>query len=369
MRISEVNAFHVAARLREDLGASNRRPPLRTRESLVVRISSDDGLVGYGECSGPPAVLAAAVRHLTPVVLGSDPRHRNALSDALMARAREEGPGGILVAAASGIDLALWDLTAKSIGVPLSTLFGGAVRRLVPIYAASVYFSPLDQAIRVAQRFVAAGFDAIKVKVGLGVSDDLERVAVIRQAVGTSVQLLLDANGAYDEKTAILFARQLTPYHIFWLEEPVPASDLEGCRAVRRAVRIRIAGGEALHTRYGFEPWLAGRALDVAMPDLGRCGGITEALAVAAMASACRIAVSPHCWSCSIALAASVQLAAALPHCEVMEFDAHPDPLRDALIGNQLTPRAGVIPLPDLPGIGIEVDEGALRELAISTGG
>lgn len=365
MKITEVAAFHLAARLREDLGASNRRSPLRIRESLVVRITSDDGLVGYGECSGPPAVLAAAVRHLAPVVLGADPRHRNALSDALMMRAREEGPGGLLVAAASGIDLALWDLCAKSLGVPIATLLGGPVRDLVPVYAASVYFSPHDQAVQVARQFVETGFDAIKVKIGSGLVDDVERVASIREAVGPSVRLLVDANGAYDAKAAIALSEQLARYDISWFEEPVPASDLEGCRAVRQAVRVPIAGGEALHTRYGFEPWLSGRALDVAMPDVGRCGGLTEAAAIAAMASACHITLSPHCWGSSIALAASLQLAAALPHCEVMEFDAHPDPLRDTLIGDQLKPLAGVIPVPDRPGIGVDVREAALQELAV----
>jgi D-galactarolactone cycloisomerase len=129
-----------------------------------------------------------------------------------------------------------------------------------------------------------------------------------------------------------------------------------------------VAAGENLHTRYGFGPWLMGGALDVVMPDLGRCGGLTEATTIAAMASACRVAVSPHCWGSSIALAASVQLAAALPHCQVLEFDAHPDPLRSALIGDALTPRAGAVLVPGGPGIGVEVREAALRDLAIAPG-
>ncbi|MGH2405597.1 MAG: mandelate racemase/muconate lactonizing enzyme family protein [bacterium] len=366
MRISEVTAVHVAARLREGLGASNRRPPLQVRQSLVVRMTTDDGLVGYGECSGPPAVLSAAVNHLAPTVLGADLRKRNLLVTGLMARALEEGPGGLLVAATGGIDIALWDLSAKALGVSLSTLLGGAVKTQVPVYAASIYLSPLDQAVQIARQFVSRGFHGLKIKVGLGVDDDLARVARIREAVGPDISLLLDANCAFDVKSAIALARRCAEYNISWFEEPVPAHDLEGCRAVRRAVLMPVAAGENLHARHGFEPWLTRRAVDVAMPDLGRCGGLTEAIAVASMARACGIAISPHCWGSSVALAASVQLAAVLPHCRVLEYDAHPDPVRDALIGEALTPQAGAMTVPDRPGIGIEVREDALRELAIS---
>ncbi len=368
-RIAAVQAFHLAARLDRPLGGSARRQPVSVRQSTIVRLLCDDGLVGYGECMGPPSVLVPAVRHLAPLVLGADPLARNTLTRALMARAREEGPAGPLVAALSGIDLALWDLAARALDVPLVVLLGGALRAHVPAYAASVYFSPLDEAVEVAGQFVARGFRSIKVKVGLGVEEDAARVAAIREHVGPEVHLLLDANGAYDAKGAVALAQRCAPVGISWIEEPVPADDLEGCRRVREATAVRVAAGENLSTRQGFAPWIAGRAVDVVMPDLGRCGGLTEAVAVAALASAHGVAISPHCWGSSIAFAAAVHLAAALPHCQVVEFDAHPDPLREALLGEALTPRSGAVPVPAGPGIGVEVREAALQELAAPAGG
>lgn len=365
MRISEVTPFHLRAHLREELGGSARRRPIRVRESLIVRVSTDDGLVGFGECSGPPRVVGAAVDHLAPLILGGDPLKRQSHANGLLLRAREEGPGGLLFAAAGGIDMALWDLTGKALGIPISVLLGGPVRDAVKVYAASVYFGSLSEAVRTAEQLAGAGFDAIKVKVGMGLDSDDERVAAIRETLGPAVKVLLDANGAYDAKTAISLAQRVARHEIYWIEEPVPASDLEGAIIVRNAGAIRTAGGEALHTRFAFEPWLSRRALDVAMPDLGRCGGLTEAAAIAAMAAACRIAVSPHCWGCSVGLAASVHLAAALPNCEILEFDAHPDPLRDALLGAQLRPDKALIRVPEGPGLGVEIDSDALLGLAI----
>ncbi len=368
-RITAVQAFHLAARLDRPLGGSARRQPISVRQSTIVRILCDDGMVGYGECAGPPSILVPAIRHLAPLVLGADPLARNSLTRVLMTRAREEGPAGPLVAAVSGIDLALWDLAARALDVPLVVLLGGSLRDQVPTYAASVYFSPLDEAVDVAGQFVARGFRSIKVKVGLGVEEDAVRVVTIREHVGSEVDLLLDANGAYDAKSAVALARRCASAGISWIEEPVPADDLEGCRRVRDAAAVPVAAGENLYTRQGFAPWIAARAIDVAMPDLGRCGGLTEAVAVAAMASAHGVAVSPHCWGSSIAFAAAVHLAAALPHCQILEFDAHPDPLREALLGDALTPRSGAVSVPVGPGIGVEVREAALQELAASAGG
>jgi D-galactarolactone cycloisomerase len=318
---------------------------------------------------GPPSILVPAVRHLAPIVLGADPLARNALTRALMARAREEGPAGPLVAAVSGIDLALWDLAARALDVPLVVLLGGSLRTQVPTYAASVYFSPLDEAVDVAAQFAARGFRSIKVKVGLGVEEDATRVAAIREHLGPEVHLLLDANGAYDANAAIALARRCDSAGVSWIEEPVPADDLEGCRRVHDAAAVPIAAGENLATRQGFAPWIAARAIDVVMPDLGRCGGLTEAVAVANLASAHGVAVSPHCWGSSIAFAAAVHLAAALPHCQILEFDAHPDPLREALLGDALTPRSGAVVVPAGPGIGVEVREAALQDLAATAGG
>lgn len=365
MRVSAISPIHVRATLERELGGSARRAPLRARESLIIRVRTDEGLTGFGECSGPPSVLAAAVDHLAPLVLGMDPIKRQAAADVLLARAREEGPGGLLYAAAGGIDVALWDVAGKALGVPVSVLLGGLVRDTVHVYAASVYFGRLPDGLQTAKQFVDAGFDAIKVKVGVGLDDDDERITAIRETVGPAVALLLDANGAYNAPEAIALARRVAPNGIYWIEEPVSAFDLDGALAVHAAAGIRIAGGEALHTRFAFEPWLSRRALDVAMPDVGRCGGLTEAVAIGAMAAACRIAISPHCWGCSVGLAASLQLAGAAPNCEILEFDAHPDPLRDAILGDQVRPERSVIRIPTGPGLGVRVDEDALRELAV----
>lgn len=366
MRITRVEAIPLAAPLPAPLGGSARRPPLRARETLIVRLWTDEGLLGYGECSGPPAILAGAVTHLGAAALGAHPLERNTVLRVLRARAREEGSGGLLFAALSGIDLALWDLAGKALGVRAVDLLGGPLRTTFPAYAASVYFSTPKEAAEVARHFVTQGFRAIKVKIGLDLEGDLARLRAVQGAVGDSrVQVLLDANGGYGVGDLVRLASELPDLPVGWLEEPVPASDLEGYRLVQRRLRLRLAGGEALHGRAAFAPWLTRRAVDVAMPDLGRCGGLTEAWAIAAMAEAFGVTVSPHSWGHSVALAAALQLAAALPSVEWLEEDAHPNPLREALLGDHLAARDGHLRLPEGPGLGVEIDDQALEQFRV----
>ena len=259
-------------------------------------------------------------------------------------------------------------------------LLGGRVRSRVAVYATGLYYTEgefPDRLLDEARGYVDAGFAGMKTKVGgLSLEEDIRRVAAIREAIGPDVKLMVDANHAYNASTASRIGRWLAELDVFWFEEPVNPRDIDGLLSVKADLPMAIAGGENLRTRFDFRDHLTRRAFDIVQPDVAHCGGLTEMQRIAAMANASGILVCPHVWGSSIMIAASLHLAATLPACPparnpqpyvqepVMEFDQTPSAIRDELCTTVFEARDGYVDVPTGPGLGIEVDEEALRHFA-----
>ncbi len=351
---------------------------VKHRSATLVEVVTDAGLVGWGEAFAqglePPQIAAAVIdAALKPVVLGADPLDTEVLWHRMYHATRDYGRKGSVVAGISAIDIALWDLAGKAHGVPVHKLFGGAFRTRVQAYATGFYrISGQGEASRLADEAIAhhaAGFRAMKVKLGYGLADDLAVMAAVGRAIeGRGVTLMVDTNHAYGVGDAVRLGQALAPYGLRWYEEPVAPEHLAGYREVRSRCPMPIAGGENEHTLYGFREFLAAGAVDIAQPDIGSVGGFTACRHVIALAQAHGVQVNPHVWGSGVAQAASLQLIAAAPIAHhsvfaeepIFEYDRSSHPFRQQLIDEPVVQRDGWIDVPSRPGLGVEVDRAVL---------
>lgn len=375
MKIKRVRTHILSAALSQPFAYS--RAWYDTRMAMVVEIETDNGLVGWGECYGPARITAAVVESVATLLIGEDPLRIDHLWRKVYSTLRDHGQKGVVIEGLSGIDIALWDIKGKHFGVPVHRLLGGGIRHEVQAYATGLYRrrsgDPLRYLPEEAAGYVAEGFKAVKLKVGLGVEEDAAVTAAVREAIGPDVALMVDANHAFDATAAIRLGRIIERHDIGWFEEPVPPEDLAGYREVRSALSIPVAGGECEFTRFGFRDVLATRAMDIIQPDTCAAGGLSECKKIADMAEAFGIRYNPHVWGTGIAIAASLQLLAVLPsHTPLslaplepmLEFDRTEHPIRQAVLTRPIEPVGGMVAVPDGPGLGIEIDREALARFA-----
>ena len=380
MKISKIETFDLECPLERSFGWS--QGWVDKRNTGIVRLTTDSGLVGWGEGS---VGAAATIIHqqFAPLLLGADPMQRNALWQQMYAALYNANlTGGYGGNAISAVDIALWDLAGQATGLPVFDLLGGRIRDRVAVYATGLYYTEgefPDRLLDEARGYVDAGFRGTKTKVGgLSLKADARRVGAIRAAIGPDVHLMVDANQAYDSATAIRMGQRLAEHDIFWFEEPVKANDLEGYMQVQAGQPLPLAGGEALRTRYEFRDFLARRAFSHAQPDVMLVGGIAEQQRVALLANTFGIQFNPHVWGSSIMIAATLHVAAtippvtparnALPYQQepVMEFDRTPSAIRDTLCIEGFEQTDGYLTVPDAPGLGIIVDEQVLQQLTVN---
>ena len=356
---------------------------VRQRSATLVEVSTDDGIIGWGEAFAqglePPEIAAAAITHaLKPLVLGADPLATEVLWHRMYHATRDYGRKGSVVAAISAIDIALWDIAGRARGVPVHVLLGGAFRDRVEPYATGFYrIHGQGEAARLADEAIMhheAGFRFMKVKLGFGVDDDIACMAAIARAIeGRGVTLMIDTNHAYGRAEALRLGRALDQYSLRWYEEPVAPEDVRGYAEMREKLTMPIAGGENEHTLYGFRELFGANALDIAQPDLGSCGGISAARHIVALAQAHGVAVNPHVWGSAIAQAASLQMIAALPSAHhslfaeepVFEYDRSSHPFRQHLITQPIVQQDGWVAIPTGPGLGVEVDRTVLEKYRV----
>jgi L-alanine-DL-glutamate epimerase-like enolase superfamily enzyme len=367
MKIASITCTPLAAQTLRPVEFSIGTFP--TFYAVFVRVTTDEGIVGMGECIArrAPEVAATIVdRLLAPLLIGRDPWDVEGLWDEMLALLRRWGHSrGFVVEAMSGIDIALWDILARSVGQPLYKFLGGAGRERVRCYVSKVYFDEIPRMAEEARAQVARGFRAIKVQIGWpaprgGDRADVRTVRAIRDAVGPDVELMLDANGAYDVGTAVRVGRQLEEFNVSFLEEPVPPDDLEGYAHLRRSVRVPLAAGETEFGLFGFRDLIARGCVDVLQPEVARIGGITAARRLGALAHVHNLQYAPHTgFSGGIAHLASLHLAAAAPNFSVYEYMGTQyvqNPLRDIFTAPFPAPEGGLIRMPEGPGLGLEVD-------------
>jgi len=323
----------------------------------------------------PPQIAAAAIESaLAPLLVGEDPRQLEPLWQRMYMRTRDYGMKGAVMAAISGVDIALWDLAGKALGQPVWRLLGGAHRERVQIYATGFYrVKGQGEAPRLAdeaRQRAAEGYRFLKIKLGFGVADDLEVMQAVARAIdGKGLRMMIDTNHAYGVADAVRLGRALAPHDLRWYEEPVAAEDLAGYRELRGKLDVPIAGGENEFAAWGFRSLFEARAVDIAQPDVCASGGFTACRHVAALALAHGVQVNPHVWGSSVGQVASLHLIASLPVANpslfadepIFEYDCSAHPFRESLIDKPLRHRDGWLALPEGPGLGIEVDRKALE--------
>ncbi len=364
MRITNVEPIVLMAPVKEPwrIGTA----VFTSMNSVLVRVDTDEGISGYGECMvrfAPEAAAAIVEKILKPVAVGQDPFHVELIWDRMYRVMRGRGHSkGFVLESMSGVDIALWDLMGKALGQPVHRILGSYGRGYLQVYASSLLFKPTELLVREAEELAAQGYGAVKLKIGQGIETDLRNVDGIRWALGESVKLMVDANCAYDTLEALELGRRLESSGVYWFEEPVAPENLEGYSKLAHALDMPIAGGESEFTHWAFKELLTREAIDIVQPDLGRCGGFTEARKIAALASAFDVPVAPHTGASSaVEVAAAIQWAAALPNLLTFEWMYPPNPLREELLVEPLPPmRDGQIEVPQKPGLGIEIDEKAL---------
>ncbi|MFE7505415.1 mandelate racemase/muconate lactonizing enzyme family protein [Promicromonospora sp. NPDC057488] len=379
MKIDRVETFVLKVPLGADRFYSS-QAEFPERNSLLVRLTTDDGVVGWGEGGqyGPAEPVQAAIESvLGPRLLELGVTDPAVVWEHLYSATRDFGQKGTYVEAISAIDIALWDLTGKYLGAPVSTLLGGRFRERVPAYGTGGYYrhTELDPARDLSalrdevSRYAESGFSMLKMKVGLlPVREDARRVAAVREALGDDFSLLADANHAYTSSSAVAMGRVLEDAGFEFFEEPVPPEDRAGYARVRAAIDVPVAGGEAEYTRFGFRDFIADGCVDIVQPDICVAGGISEVQRIASLASAYNLRTVPHVWGSGVALSAGLHVCAALPltpfafravplqNEPVIEFDRTPNPLRDDLLVEPFMLTDGHVAVPTGPGLGIEVD-------------
>ena len=382
MRITDVRCIPVECPLAQPVYDANYI--MATKPALLVEVETDEGLVGLGEAAhfgGPLHSTRTVIEgELRPHLLGEDPRDVERLWEQMHQRGYKHGRGGILIAAMSGIDIALWDLRGKMAGLPVWRLLGG-YRRRVPAYATGGFYAEgkgTRELCAEMESYCRHGFRAVKMKVGrnseiegsplramahrgvceVSLAEDLARVQAVRKAIGPEVRLMIDVNGAWDVATAVKMARAFEPFDIYWYEEPVSPDDLLGSAEVARKTTIPVAGYETCsYGRVSFRDYILARAIHFVQPDVAWAGGLTESLKIAHMAQAWNLPFAPHIHGSAVGVATAVHLLGAVPNASMAEmvFPAHA--LMAELVKEPLTVDAsGHITLNDRPGLGIELD-------------
>ncbi|MHC4230645.1 MAG: mandelate racemase/muconate lactonizing enzyme family protein [Planctomycetota bacterium] len=370
-KISTIEPFVVSHELEREFYFSQWK--YDTRTICLVKITCDDGTFGWGEGYGPAQVIKAGIEFFRPLLIGHDPLETESLWQTMYLRSLDYARRGILLSALSAIDVALWDLRGKILGQPVSVLLGGRRRQSVRTYASGMYFTETgslsERLVREALGYKEQGFDAMKMKVGLNIEKDTENVQAVRQAIGSEVDLMIDANHAYSLAEAMKLARVVEPYRISWFEEPVSPEYYSGYSQLRKTTSIPIAGGECEYLRFGFLRLFEQQCVDIAQPDICAAGGLTEVKRIADMAYTFGVDLVPHTWGTGIAISAALHLIASidmpggrLNNAEaLLELDRTANPLRDELVEPTFSPHNGRLQVPDEPGLGVNVDEDVLN--------
>jgi L-alanine-DL-glutamate epimerase-like enolase superfamily enzyme len=389
MRIARVQAWWVripidaAQQHKSDFGQ------IATFDAAIVRIETESGIVGWGEgknaagSAGTYGTLVSLINdEIALAIRGRDSRDINGIWDMLYNGVRHQKAAvsghvmpvlarrGLTIAAISAVDIALWDILGKSFGVPVWQLLGGRKSERMPAYASGGW-APAETIGAQLQSYIdKGGFTAVKMRVGSmdgAPHISSERVHAAREALGPGVSIMVDAHGTYTVADAKRFAHMVRDCDLAWFEEPVTADDRQGIAEVRAACGIPIAVGESEATRFDFRDLAIARAADVFQPDLGFCGGISEAMKIGAIASAFNIRLSPHLWAGAPAFYAGLHVCAASPASFILEYSLGANPMLHDLVVEKLDVADGTIAIPDTPGLGITIDEDFLR--AYSMGG
>jgi galactonate dehydratase len=373
MQITKIRPWHVTG------PAADPDPAAPELSYVFVQVDTDEGLTGWGEITTYPGTIAnrtivAALRELDAFLSGRDPTAIEAIWHHVLRAFTYVGTRGATTAMISGIDIALWDIKAQSLGVPIYELLGGAVRENIPLYTHFQYARSVEQMVENATAEVERGSRAIKTDPfmaagGLSnvryVDGQIERsventgvamIEGIRGAVGPDIEVLIDAHALYNVPTAVRLANRLAPCNITWFEEPCPPESYDALEQVRAQVPTRISVGERLYTRYEFLPVLSRHLADYVMPDVTWTGGISELKKIATLAETFYVPISPHDASGPVNVMAGAQVMMSVPNFYRLEARRVRMDFYNAFVEEPLHVRDGVLSVPRTPGLGVRLD-------------
>jgi len=370
----KIESIQVAlARIPLDKVTSFATRTVRARDYALVKVRSDAGHEGIGFCyvgsTGAPIALAAVQDLLAPLLLGQEANRTEGLWQEMYRESILQGRAGTVMRGISILDIALWDLNARAAGLPLSQYMGCWTTQSVPAYASGGYYVDGKTPGHLADEmrsYVAAGFKAVKIKVGrFSPREEEARVRAAREAIGPDVELMLDANNAWsDLPTALSYVRRFEPYTPYFIEEPFSPDDIDNHARLTRSTSLMVATGEIEAGRWRFKELLDKGGAQILQTDAAVCGGITEWRRIASLADAYGVTVCPH-WFHDL----HVHLVAAAPNARYVEYFPDDQVLNfKRLVNRQLQMREGNLLVPTGPGLGFEFDEEAVARYALGGG-
>jgi L-rhamnonate dehydratase len=370
MKITDVEALQLRLPSVEEIADG-------TQDVLVIRIHTDAGLTGIGEVSSQSYVCKAIFeaprsaerRHgLAHILRGQDPMDVEGLWRLMYHQTSRYGMRGAAIHAISGADLALWDLRGKALGKPVHELLGGTYRKTVRAYASYLFGSTPQATAKLGREALDLGLSAMKFgwgPFGADLANDVAHVESARHAIGDRCDLMVDAGQKLNVESSLQRADLFAPLRIAWLEEPLLPDDRAGYANLCPRSPVPIAGGELDVTPNGFEDLIA-TGMHVIQPDVAICGGLTVAREASRMAEAAGRRCVPHCFSTGINLAASLHWMASCAHGELVEYCLQSSPFMRSLVRNLPPLIDGRVPIPEGPGLGIELDETIISQYRVS---
>lgn len=392
MKIDDISTMIL--RYTYEKGIADAQNFFAARNAVIVKVHTDSGIVGIGESAsfgGPPQTTKYMIeQELKPMLIGEDPAKITWLWQKMFARTRQHGRGGIIFAAMSGIDIALWDIMGKIAGLPVYQLLGGYTDRLIP-YASSGFYAPdkgMEQLKEEVRSYFEQGFCYAKIKIGrnpevlmsplpnmayakeceTSLEEDLERVeACCRIAKEYNARIMVDANNNWNTFTAIRMGKLLQEMGVYWLEEPLHLDNIDGSAELAQALDMPVAGYESEIGFYRFRELMERRAVDIVQPDCIWSGGITECRRIADLALAHNLPCNPHIFSTGISLAANIHFLASLSNGGLLEMDRNFYPLRDELLDRKIDiSEDGFVYVPQEPGLGISLNAECVEQYRIA---
>ena len=383
MRIKDVKAWWVRIPIETQRQHRSDFGQVRTFDAAILRIETDDGIVGWGEgknAAGSAGTYGALVHMLNheigPELIGRDAADISTIWEMLYNGVRHQTAAagghampniarrGMTVAAISAVDIALWDILGKSLGVPVWKLLGGRKAEKMPAYASGGWANAEQIGDQLKSYISTGGFKAVKMRVGaMDGAPHLSaaRVRAAREALGDDVEIMVDAHGTYTVADAKRFIHLVSDCNLAWFEEPVIADDKAGIAEVRAAGCVPIATGESEATRYAFRDLAVLKAADIFQPDPAFCGGITETMRIGTIASAFNLRLAPHLWAGAPCFFAGLNICAASPASFTVEYSVGANPMIHDLVEETVEVKDGLIAIPDRPGLGFTISEPFLK--------
>ena len=348
------------------------------RQVTLIRVTTEDGIEGYGEARGSYRLIRANIEVLAPHFIGTDMLEREQTITRLNSRLYHHGHQGPLVVAYSGLNIAMLDAIGKAMKLPICRLIGGMARSEVGAYSTGGYLTrgPASRYERQLEALRATKTSIAKIKIGRGPASDEERVALAKRYLGDDVRVAVDVNATYTVDIALESMNRIEPYGIAWYEEPLKPHDLEGYVHLRARAPVSISAGEALHTVHDFRQLLEQGCVDIVQPAVCACGGMDEARRIADLCRLHSTRIVASAWASGVGFAAAVQFAASIPQYphsayeptpQLVEYDVGENPLRDGVLVEPLRVQAnGTIAVPTAGGLGITVNADTLKRYALA---